>query len=921
MDKNIWEAIKEIDWSATSIGQRKSWPQNLVTTLEICLTSPAFMMVFWGPDHLVFCNDSGKAALKRKHQSTLGKPAKEIWPDAWYEIEPIFKEIMNTGMPIKMTNQSLPFPDPHKQDIRWDYSFTPVQGKDSKEITGIVFSATEYTTRKPFAGTKSERKEKKLYERAALYRDLVKNIPLGAIFIINSEFRYILATGHALTYAGMNSSDLEGKRLWQALPPELADEHQPYYQKALNGSPFRWEHNSHGRDYITHGVPLYNDSGEVYAALAISYDITDRKKAEKKLFQQEKLLQEILDQMPSGVSIAEAPSGKLLYHNKEAIRILRHPLLDSDDNTGYIQYGAHYDENTPYPPEEYPIARALKGESVIQEEMLYRRGDGTFTTLSVNAAPVRDESGKIIRSISTFHDISELKKNQKLLKKAKDDAEKAARVKDEFLSNMSHEIRTPLHSIIGIADLLLNKNPGEDQLEKLKAMQFSSRNLLDLINDILDYSKIEAGQIEIKENEFNLHDLLESLLLSHMLKAEKNNNSLDLKLGESVPPIIKTDQLKLSQVLHNLVSNAVKFTSNGSIEVEVEKTGSEEKEIMLGFSVTDTGIGIPAEKLEKIFDKFTQVGDSFTFKQEGTGLGLSITRKLLDLMGSTIHIESEQGEGSRFYFTLKVEPGKAKPGSQKYSIKKEDKEDLRDIEILVAEDVDINREIIVQFLQDWWDITPDIASNGKEAVEKVRQKDYDIVLMDLRMPELDGYQATKAIKQMPVRKDIPVIALTADTLNTIRQNPDSVYFSDFLIKPLEPADLRHKLLGGLSMIKSKKVKSRLKKRSFDTLNQMTLGDTGKIRKLHLKAIKSLGEYKKVYSEAMKNLDLQKIRNLKHDSTVLLKTMDLNEISDLLERSKKMLGENADPKIINRLRKEGEALFDRVVEEIREEAGQ
>ena len=1049
-NENIWELIKETDWSSSPLGSRERWPQNLVTTLDICLTSPAFMMVFWGPDHLLFCNDTGKRVFKGKHRSTLGKPAKEVWPDSWNELEPIFREIMKSGTPIKMTNQSLPFPVPHIQNLQWDYSFTPIHDENSKEVAGIVFSATEYTARKPRSEKKSKLEERKLHERAALYRDLVKNIPLGAIFIINSEFRYILAAGQALQQAGMKSKDLEGKTLWQALPPELADEYQPNYQKALNGETFRWEHQSHGRDYITHGVPLYNDSGEVYAALAVSYDITerkqadealreseerfhlvtraakigtyqrnlktgkdywspefleiyglnpgdklplqdgipaaihpddhkrvlkeannrlrrvsspdfntehriimpsgdirwvlirgkmefdkennpagtygivmditDRKKTENKLYQQEKLLQEILDQMPSGVSIAEAPSGKLLYHNKEAVRIIRHPLLETENYKGYVQYGAHHDEKTPYNPEEYPIARALKGEIVIQEEMLYHRGDGTFTTLSVNAAPVRDESGKIIRSISTFHDISELKKTQELLKKAKDDAEKAARVKDEFLSNMSHEIRTPLHSIIGIADLLLNKDPRKDQLEKLKAMQFSSRNLLDLINDILDYSKIEAGQIEIKENEFNLHDLLESLLLSHMLKAGENKNSLDLKLGESVPPIIKTDQLKLSQILHNLVSNAVKFTKNGSVLVEVKTISSENDQIVLHFSVSDTGIGIPREKIEKIFDKFTQVRDSFSTKKEGTGLGLSITRKLLENMGSSIHIESEPGKGSRFYFTLEVRPGKMKATEQKYTVKEEEIENLQDIEILLAEDVDINREIIVQFLQDWWNITPDIASNGKEAVEKATQKNYDIVLMDLRMPELTGYEAARTIKQMPSKKDIPVIALTADTLNTIRQNPDSKYFSDFLIKPLEPSDLRSKILSGLSIKKSKTGKSR-HKHSFHTLNQMVRGDNEKVKKLQLKAIESLKKFKKSYTEAMENNDLQRIRSLKHDSTVLLKTMELNEITDLFEKSKTVLSENRGMEEINRLRKKGEDLLERVIEEIQGEAEQ
>lgn len=377
---------------------------------------------------------------------------------------------------------------------------------------------------------------------------------------------------------------------------------------------------------------------------------------------------------------------------------------------------------------------------------------------------------------------------------ARENAERASLVKAQFLSTMSHEIRTPMNAVIGLSHLLLQENPSPEQVQNLKILKFSAENLLGIINDILDYSKIESGKITLEEEDIVIRDLVEGLLYSFSPKTNEKNIVLKSEIDDEVPEVILTDQLRLAQILNNLVSNAVKFTNKGSIILEIKNRKKHSSFDELEFSVKDTGIGIPESVHESIFEEFTQADSKTTRLYGGTGLGLAITKRLLKLFDSKIELWSKPGEGSRFSFILKV-----KTGLRKIE-KKINFEDITDFslltgkQILVVEDNKINQIIVRKFLLQWG-TKIDIAENGQEALDKLEQKPFDLILMDLQMPVMDGYEATMRIKNTasPYQKT-PIIALSASAMLQIRDKALRIGMADFVTKPFNPNELYVKMV-------------------------------------------------------------------------------------------------------------------------------
>jgi len=375
------------------------------------------------------------------------------------------------------------------------------------------------------------------------------------------------------------------------------------------------------------------------------------------------------------------------------------------------------------------------------------------------------------------------------LKIAKVKAEQAAIAKEQFLSTMSHEIRTPLNAVIGMSQLLLSKNPREDQMEFLEALKFSGENLLSLINEVLDYSKIESQKIVLEKIEINPEKLVSGVFKILKINADQRNNKLILKVDNNVPDCIIGDKVRLNQIITNLVGNAIKFTDKGQIGVEIKLESETENGYVLKFAVTDTGIGIEKSKLDYIFESFTQEKSDITRLYGGTGLGLTITKKLINLQKGDIFVESTPGKGSCFWFRLPFLKGESvKPDLANQEI--DVFEDLEGIKVLVVEDNAINRLVAKKFLEDW-NVEVLEAEDGKIGVEKVKENELDLVLMDLQMPVMNGYDATKEIKSMEngKYKDLPVMALTASILSGIQDEIDQAGLDGFLIKPFKAPDL------------------------------------------------------------------------------------------------------------------------------------
>jgi signal transduction histidine kinase/CheY-like chemotaxis protein len=388
-----------------------------------------------------------------------------------------------------------------------------------------------------------------------------------------------------------------------------------------------------------------------------------------------------------------------------------------------------------------------------------------------------------------------LKKNQEQLSQEKRNAEEAVRAKADFLSTMSHEIRTPLNGIAGITHLLLDENPQPHQLEYMSTLRFSVDNLMSIVNDILDFSKIEAGSISFESIPYNLSELLSGIKNANLLKAEDKQIRLKLKRDDDIPDWVIGDPVRLSQVLNNLVSNAIKFTHHGEVVIDLLREKLTEKSASIRFSVKDSGIGIPKDKQDQIFQRFSQVDSSITRKFGGTGLGLAISRKLLELQGSKIELQSELGKGSEFSFTMDFQLPERESIrlTNKGKVTPEVFESLHGARILMVEDNEVNILIAKKIMRNW-DVEVTHAANGLEAIEQVISYPFDLILMDIQMPFMDGYEATRNIRAAGYSaEELPIIALSASAMVSEKDQAFNVGMNDFVSKPFNPTELYSKI--------------------------------------------------------------------------------------------------------------------------------
>ncbi|MET3979298.1 signal transduction histidine kinase/ActR/RegA family two-component response regulator [Mucilaginibacter sp. UYP25] len=382
-------------------------------------------------------------------------------------------------------------------------------------------------------------------------------------------------------------------------------------------------------------------------------------------------------------------------------------------------------------------------------------------------------------------------------------AAKSSQVQSEFLSTMSHEIRTPLNAVIGMSNLLLMNNPRQDQSENLEILKFSANNLLAIVNDVLDFNKIESGKVVFEKIKFNLVDLMQNICGGQIIKAEEKGLLFKLDIDSSLRhKVIFGDPTRLTQVIFNLVSNAIKFTANGSILVRVTCLEDRHNNITVSFSVKDTGIGIKKENLQTIFEPFTQESITTTRQYGGTGLGLAIIKRLLQLQSLKMHVSSKVGQGSEFSFNMEFpvstvivsvkERSSALQQSQQTIAQAEGLGS--NLRILIAEDNPVN-VMLMKKLFSKWKIVPTIAENGERAVEIMQYGNFDVVLMDLQMPVMSGFDASMEIRKMtdPAKANVPIIALTASALFDIRDQVINAGMNDYVAKPFKPDELMEKI--------------------------------------------------------------------------------------------------------------------------------
>jgi PAS domain S-box-containing protein len=496
---------------------------------------------------------------------------------------------------------------------------------------------------------------------------------------------------------------------------------------------------------------------------------------------------------------------KDMFENNAAVMLLIDPytsnIVDANISSS-LYYGYSREElinknlaeidSLPKEELQKELTKALNGRNNYFEYK-HKLSGGELKDVEVYSNPISVNNRLLVFSI--IHDITERNKIKAELLKAKDAAENAALIKSQFLSNMSHEIRTPLNAIIGLTDLLIQENFSLKNSDNLKAVKFSADHLLHIINDILDFSKIEAGKISLERIDFNLGRLIDSLIKSISVKAKDIGLEIKSHIDKDIPSILVGDPTRLQQVLLNLTGNSLKFTKKGFIEIDVTLINKDGNNINLLFEVKDSGIGIPEHKLEQIFESFTQAYADTSRKFGGTGLGLAISKRLVELQGGNFGVKSKVDEGSVFYFTLNFEISYSHEIEISEPIIISDKR-LIGVNILLAEDNPMNQFFAKQLLNKWG-VNVDLANNGREAVNFLEQKDFDIVLLDLQMPEMNGFDVVERIRDKSSNiKDhhIPVIALTADISTETRESVFKSGMDDFILKPFEQKDLYSKII-------------------------------------------------------------------------------------------------------------------------------
>jgi PAS domain S-box-containing protein len=443
-------------------------------------------------------------------------------------------------------------------------------------------------------------------------------------------------------------------------------------------------------------------------------------------------------------------------------------------------------------------------------EFQFRCKDKSFRFLEFNAINLKHKEG-VEGFILDCRDITQRKKDEAELLRLQ-------KAKEQFLANISHEIRTPINGIAGMANLL-GQNPSPEERETyLNAIRHSAENLKVIITDILDLAAIESGKLKFEHIAFNLKDLLPSLVNTFTYQAKEKNLAVNYSIEEKLNKILLGDPVRLNQILINLISNAVKFTHNGSITIQCTEAKEHRGISWVKIEVTDTGVGIPVEKLHTIFESFSQADASVTRRYGGTGLGLTIVKQLVELQKGRIHVISTEHVGSTFSVVVPYEIGKVKTITQVAKpAKKINDINTSQLNVLLVEDNDINRLYAKSILKNWQCFI-DIAENGLVAIEKVKNNFYDVVLMDIQMPVMDGYEATKAIRSMQTNGKLPIIALTANATQRDVEKCLDAGMNDYLPKPFTPEDLYHKLFKDLKIRPAAKPKGETAKTASNSYN-------------------------------------------------------------------------------------------------------
>ncbi|GHN00768.1 diguanylate cyclase [Cytophagales bacterium WSM2-2] len=733
--------------------------------------------------HRTYVNKTWREITGRPESEAFGSGwAKAIYEEDRQKVIDAWREAVNN-----QTNFQLEFRfDNPIKGLRWVRNqATPLRNSQGV-VTGFIGSVEDITLQKLA--------EEKLQESEKKYR-LLSEYSGDIIALANAERKFVYVSPSVYEMLGFRPEELIETLIIDLIHPDdrihvkaTGDYIRKNPQETARAI-VRMQKKNNGYTWVESQVRLVTDEFTKESLVLSSIrDVNESKLLQEKLKESEKIHRLLSENSYDIISLAD-PDRKFEYVSPAVKEILGY---EATELIGVSVLDLVH-------PDDYDRVKA-EGEDlrmgkvpVTRINMRMRKKNGEYIWVESQIKMFTEAKGDKPLVQAAIRDINDRKLLEDALKEAKEKAEEASRAKSMFLSTMSHEIRTPMNAIIGLTNLMREENPREDQIESLNLLKFSGENLLAIINDILDFNKIEAGRIELESITFNLKEIVGHHINLLKTRATDKKIDLSLELNGSIPDTVTGDPVRLGQVLNNLLGNAIKFTEIGFVLSSVSALDRKGDKHLIRFSVKDTGIGIKAEKQKEVFENFTQASSDTTRKYGGTGLGLAISKRLVKLMGSDIVLQSESGKGSEFYFDLWMTEGRI---TTSFNSDNEEKNgSLEGLNVLVAEDNKVNQIVAASFLKKWG-AHFSIANNGREACELASQNKFDIVLMDLQMPEMDGYEAAKTIRAMNGHhyQTMPILALSASALLEVKDKASSSGIDGFVSKPFQPDDLREKML-------------------------------------------------------------------------------------------------------------------------------
>ncbi len=832
LNGDITGAVNMIIDITEQVIARKKTEESETKFRSLLENAPVATCLFAGREMIIEMANELMLGYWGKEKNVIGKPLKDAVPEL--KGQPFFTildEVFATGKTYEAKNEhALLVVNGVPGNYYFDYTYKPIRNA-SGEVYGIINMAVD-VTEQVIARTKIEESEKQ-------FRQMAELMP-QKVWTTDAEGNKNYFNQTLLDYAGYTFEDLKGDGWAKIIHPEDWENNKiPWEESIKTGNDYEAENRLLRKDgvylwHLTRAVAVKDENGKIKMWVGSKTEIQEQREQkeelEKSVVKRTQELREANRELEEKHHELFVTKEKLLTeYSRSLIEASLDPLVTintegkiTDMNQATVNAtglsreklaGSNFFDYFTEPDKAQNIYKQVfaKG-SVINSPLTLQHIDGKLTDVFLNGSVYKDGKGKVQGVVLVARDVTEQKRISTELteaivfaematviaEEAKLKAEQSAQIaedavkaKQQFLSNMSHEIRTPMNAIIGFTKVVLKTDLTIKQREYLTAIKLSGNSLIVLINDILDLAKVDAGKMTFEEIPFKMSSSVSAMIHLFETKIQEKNLELVKVYDKHIPEVLLGDPVRLHQIILNLVSNAVKFTSKGKITIKLKLIKEDEKQVNIEFSVTDTGIGIPENKKDQIFENFHQASSGTSRLYGGTGLGLAIVKQLVEAQGGKILVKSKVDKGSTFSFSLNFKKTNIKAESdteiQELNV------DHKNIKVLVVEDMALN-QLLMKTLLDDFGFDRDIAANGKIAIEKMQMKTYDIILMDLQMPEMNGFEATEYIRNV-MHSEIPIIALTADVTTVDLAKCKEIGINDYIAKPIDERILYNKIIG------------------------------------------------------------------------------------------------------------------------------